>query len=59
MKLQDLLREDFCSQVQARLNVAIHVGLLSEHATNLDYLTYKLKTGQDKLELDENGKIKG
>lgn len=44
---------------QAKLDAAIQVGLLSEHATDLDYLTYKLKAGQDKLELDENGKIKG
>ena len=44
---------------QAKLDAAIQVGLLSEHATDLDYLTYKLKTGDDKLELDENGKIKG
>lgn len=45
--------------LQEKLNAAIQVGLLNQHALDVDYLAYKLKTGEDKLELDENGKIKG
>lgn len=41
-----------------RLASAIKVGLLSEKATDIDYLTFKLKEKGD-LELDENGQVKG
>lgn len=41
-----------------RLASAIKVGLLSEKATDIDYLTFKMKEGGE-LELDENGEIKG
>lgn len=43
---------------KAKLDAAIKVALLSEKATDVDYLTYKLKE-KGELELDENEKIKG
>lgn len=56
------------AQLQAELNEtkirsAIKVGLLSEHCTDVDYVTYKLmeklKEKNESLELDENENIKG
>lgn len=48
---------------QERLNAAIKVGLLSEKAVDVDYLTFKLneklKGDGETLTLDENGNIKG
>lgn len=48
---------------QDRLNAAIKVGLLSEKAVDVDYLTFKLneklKGDGETLTLDENGNIKG
>lgn len=48
---------------QEKLNAAIKVGLLSEKAVDVDYLTFKLneklKGNGEALELDENGNIKG
>lgn len=41
-----------------KLASAIKVGLLSEKATDIDYLTFKLKEGGE-LELDEKGEVKG
>lgn len=41
-----------------KLASAIKVGLLSEKATDIDYLTFKLKE-DGQLELDEKGEIKG
>ena len=43
---------------QMRIEAAVQVGLLSAHAADVDYLTFKLKE-KGALELDENGKIKG
>lgn len=43
---------------RAKLEYAIKVGLISEKATDVDYMTYKLKE-KGELELDENEKIKG
>ena len=43
---------------QTKLDAAIKVALLSEKATDVDYMTFKLKE-KGELELDENGKIKG
>lgn len=48
---------------QEKLNSAIKVGLLSEKAKDVDYLTFrldkKLKEDGETLTLDENGNIKG
>lgn len=44
---------------QTKLNAAIRVGLLNEQAMDADYLAYKLKEKNEKLELDEQGNIKG
>ena len=48
---------------QERVNSAIKVGLLSEKAVDVDYLTFKLneklKGDGEALTLDENGNIKG
>lgn len=41
-----------------KLASAIKVGLLSEKATDIDYLTFKLKE-DGQLELDEKGEVKG
>lgn len=43
---------------KTKLDSAIKVALLSEKATDVDYLTFKLKE-KGELELDENDKIKG
>lgn len=43
---------------QAQLESEIKVALLGAKATDIDYMTFKLKE-KGKLELDENGKIKG
>lgn len=44
---------------QTKIDSAIKVGLLSENCTDVDYLTFKLKEKGEKLELDEQGNIKG
>lgn len=48
---------------QEKLNAAIKVGLLSEKAVDVDYLTFKLneklKGDGEALTLDDNGNIKG
>jgi hypothetical protein len=43
---------------QAQLESEIKVALLGAKATDIDYMTYKLKE-KGELELDDNGKIKG
>lgn len=43
---------------QTQLEAEIKVALLSAKATDLDYMTFKLKE-KGELELDDNGKIKG
>lgn len=43
---------------QTKLEAAIKVGLLEAKATDIDYMTFKLKE-KGELSLDENGKIKG
>ena len=43
---------------EEKLASAIKVGLLSEKATDIDYLTFKLKESGD-LEMDEKDQIKG
>lgn len=52
------------SQLQdTKIKAAIKVGLLEEHCTDIDYVTYKLmenlKEKGSSLELDENENIKG
>lgn len=42
---------------QTKIDAEIKVGLLEAKATDVDYLTYKLKE-KGEVELDENGKIK-
>lgn len=54
-KVQELETE----LVQTKIDAAIKVGLLAESAVDVDYLTYKLKEKGEKLELDEQGNIKG
>ena len=44
---------------QTQLESAVKVALLEAEATDIDYLTFKLKENGEKLELDENGKVKG
>lgn len=48
---------------QTKIDSAIKVGLLSEKAVDIEYLTFKLKESLakkgEKLELDESGNIKG
>ena len=43
---------------KTQMDAAIKVALLSEHALDVDYLTFKL-TESGEIELDENGNIKG
>lgn len=42
-----------------RLDAAVKVALLEAKANDIDYLTFKLTADGTKLELDENGNIKG
>ena len=44
---------------QTKINSAVKVGLMSEKAVDIDYLTYKLNEKGVALELDEQGNIKG
>lgn len=44
---------------QTQLDSEIKVALLAAKATDIDYLTYKLKSGDSKPEMGEDGKIKG
>lgn len=44
---------------KTKIDAAIKVGLLSEKALDVDYLTFKLREKGDELELDEQGNIKG
>lgn len=45
---------------RTKLESAIKVGLLSEHALDVDYLTYKLEhENGDSLKLDADGNVKG
>lgn len=54
-KVQELESE----LLQTKIDAAIKVGLLAEDAVDVDYLTFKLKEKGEKLELDEQGNIKG
>ena len=54
-KVQELETE----LTQTKIDAAIKVGLLAENAVDVDYLTFKLKEKGEKLELDEQGNIKG
>ena len=44
---------------QTQIENAIKVALLEAKATDINYLTFKLKENGEKLELGEDGKIKG
>ena len=44
---------------ESKIDAAIKVGLLSEKALDVDYLTFKLKSKGEALTLGEDGKIKG
>lgn len=44
---------------QTKIDAAIKVGLLSENAVDVGYLTFKLKEKGETIELDEQGNIKG
>ncbi len=54
-KVQELEEE----LAQTKIDSAIKVGLLAEDAVDVDYLTFKLKEKGEKIELDEQGNIKG
>lgn len=54
-KVQELETE----LAQTKIDAAIKVGLLAENAIDVDYLTFKLKEKGEKMELDEQGNIKG
>ena len=54
-KVQELEAE----LAQTKIDAAIKVGLLGEDALDVDYLTFKLKEKGEKIELDEQGNIKG
>ena len=61
--LQAQLEQAQAALAQERLNSAIKVGLLSEKAVDVDYLTFKLnekvKGDGETLTLDDNGNING
>lgn len=44
---------------RTKIDAAVKVGLLAEDVIDVDYLTFKLKEKGEKLELDEQGHIKG
>ena len=44
---------------ESKIDAAIKVGLLSEKALDVDYLTFKLKNKGEALTFGEDGKIKG
>lgn len=58
---------DYDSQVKAlqeelaqtKIDNAIKIALLEAHVSDIDYVAYKLHEKGDKIELDDNGKIKG
>ena len=54
-KVQELETE----LAQTKIDAGIKVGLLAENAVDVDYLTFKLKEKGEKMELDEQGNIKG
>ena len=54
-KVQELETE----LAQTKIDAAIKVGLLAENAVDVEYLTFKLKEKGEKMELDEQGNIKG
>lgn len=45
--------------MQTKIDSAVKVGLMAEKAVDIDYLAFKLKEKGEKLELDEQGNIKG
>lgn len=51
-QLQEQLQEE-------KISNAIKVALLSANASDLDYMTFKLKEKGETFELDENGNVKG
>lgn len=44
---------------QTKVDNAVKIALLEAHVNDIDYVTYKLHEKGDKIELDDNGKIKG
>lgn len=56
---QDKVKELETELAQTKIDAAIKVGLLSENAVDVDYLTYKLKEKGEQIELDEQGNVKG
>lgn len=51
---------DLQSQLaETKLKSAVKVALMAENAVDIDYLTFKLNENGEKIELDENGNIKG
>ena len=62
-ELQAQLQQAQAELAKEKLNSAIKIGLLSEKAVDVDYLTFKLNESAngdgEALTLDENGNIKG
>lgn len=62
-ELQAQLQQAQAELAKEKLNSAIKIGLLSEKAVDVDYLTFKLNENAngdgEALTLDENGNIKG
>ena len=44
---------------KTKIDNAIKIALLEAHVNDIDYVTYKLHEKDEKIELDDNGKIKG
>lgn len=44
---------------ETKLKSAVKVALMAENVVDVDYLTFKLNESGEKMELDENGNIKG
>lgn len=44
---------------KTKIDNAIKIALLEAHVNDIDYVTYKLHENDEKIELDDNGKIKG
>ncbi len=55
---EDQVKQLQAQLMQTKIESAVKVGLLSEKALDVDYLTFKLKE-KGELILDDNGKIKG
>lgn len=53
------LKEKDKELAREHLENAIKIGLMNAKATDIDYLSYKLKTSDNELKLDDSGQVKG